>query len=198
MMKKSLFILMIMVAASIAQPPQRELFTIDPARPTTADTIRFQMFDSNGCCCAAYLYDSVLSVSDTTIILYFKANYDPCNLCDCALLGRWLPYKTAPLRAGTYGVYRLHDPCYPRVICPDTLVRPVRIGQIVVTAASGVIKTPSLSKSPIILKEHSSAVRFNAKGEVVTSVKAENRNVKGVFFVKNDAHSAVTRKAIIK
>jgi hypothetical protein len=198
MKKQIISFLLMMTAASFAQPPVRVVFTSDPAQPTTADSIRFQLFDSNGCCCAAYIYDSVLSVSDTTIILSFKADYDPCMLCDCALLGRWLPYKTAPLKTGTYGVYRLYDPCYPGKICPKILIQPVRIGQIIVTPSSSIFRTPHLAENSYIAEKNSAMIRFNARGEAMTCVKTNNRDAMGVFFVKDGTRKMVVRQAIIK
>jgi hypothetical protein len=103
-----------------------------PAKPTTKDSITYNFYDSDACCCAQFVNPTV-SVSDTIVYLSFSVNTAPCQLCKCAGTGAWNAFKGGTLKAGKYAIYREQSfYCPPGSLCPAIALLPVRIGQVVV------------------------------------------------------------------
>jgi hypothetical protein len=116
-----------------------------PAKPTTKDSITYNFYDSDACCCAEFVNPSV-SVSDTMVDLVFSVNTAPCQACRCLLPGAWHAFKGGMLKAGRYGIYRVQSfYCPPGTVCPAIVLLPVRIGEVVVrtpTSATPFAETP--------------------------------------------------------
>jgi hypothetical protein len=103
-----------------------------PAKPTTKDSITYNFYDSDACCCAQFVNPTV-SVSDTIVYLSFSVNTAPCQLCKCSAAGAWNAFKGGPFKAGKYAIYREQSfYCPPGSLCPAIVLLPVRIGQVVV------------------------------------------------------------------
>jgi hypothetical protein len=118
-----------------------------PARPTIHDSITYNFFDSNACCCAEFVNPAV-RIQDTMVFLSFSVNTTPCQVCKCAGTGLWNKFKGAPLKAGRYGIYRQQAfYCPTGFACPAIVLLPVRIGEVVVsnTALRVDPRTPDLA-----------------------------------------------------
>jgi hypothetical protein len=104
-----------------------------PAKPTTKDSITYNFYDSDACCCAQFVNPSVF-VSDTIVYLSFSVNTTPCQLCKCAGTGVWSAFKGGRLKAGRYSIYREQSfYCPPGTPCPLIALLPIRIGQVTVS-----------------------------------------------------------------
>jgi hypothetical protein len=110
-----------------------------PAKPTTKDSITYNFYDSDACCCAQFV-NPLVSVSDTIVYLSFSVNTTPCLTCMCiAAGGKWYALKGGPLKAGKYGIYREQSfYCPPGTACPMIAILPIRIGEVVVTNPASV------------------------------------------------------------
>jgi hypothetical protein len=109
-----------------------------PPKPLTKDSITYNFYDADACCCAQFVNPMVL-VQDSMVILFFSVNTNPCMLCDCMGIGKWYAFKGGRLKAGRYGIYRQENIyCPPGQACPAIIALPVKIGEVVVTNPASV------------------------------------------------------------
>lgn len=109
-----------------------------PAKPTTADSITFHLYSENYCCCAVYRGNTV-SPFDSLIYLDFSIDNSSCATCKCAG-GSWTEFKSGPLKAGTYAIYKAPSIyCPPGTPCPKIAIMPVRVGSVTISQAANVI-----------------------------------------------------------
>jgi hypothetical protein len=108
-----------------------------PAKPTTKDSITYNFYDSDACCCAQFVNPIILA-EDTEVILSFSVNTTPCQTCACIAAGAWYAFKGGPLAAGRYGIYRQQFIYCAGLVCPQIVLLPVRIGEVVVTNPAAV------------------------------------------------------------
>ena len=107
-----------------------------PTTPTTKDSLFFSLYSINYECCTK-IYDTSVQVSDTSINLSYA--YNPFSSCMCYLAGERIAFKTGPLKAGKYAIYdvaRIY--CPPDSVCSQLEIMPLRVGQITVTAGTGI------------------------------------------------------------
>jgi hypothetical protein len=109
-----------------------------PPKPLTKDSITYNFYDADACCCAQFVNPMVL-VQDTMVILSFSVNTAPCMVCLCAGAGKWYAFKGGRLSAGRYGIYKQENIyCPPGQACPAIIAMPVKIGEVVVTNTASV------------------------------------------------------------
>jgi hypothetical protein len=141
-------------------PLSRDSVTVTPDSPTAMDSLDFLLFGANLSCAGTVYNDTVLLVNDTCIYLSFS--YEECTACDCLSMGRWIPFHSKPLKAGTYGIYDAQIPYCPQgAVCFLPAIIPVRVGQVTVHASAAVVggmvnasdhPTTSFERSSSILK----------------------------------------------
>ncbi len=134
-----------------------------PARPTTKDSITYNFYDSDACCCAEFVNPSV-SVSDTMVYLSFSVNTAPCEACRCDMPGAWHAFAGGTLKAGRYGIYRNQSLyCPPGTVCPLIALLPVRIGEVVVAdyTAAGRPQPGSALFGPLLLSQEKGTVTLD-------------------------------------
>jgi hypothetical protein len=154
-----------------------------PAKPTIKDSITYNFFDEDACCCAQFVNPAVL-VQDTMVILSFSVNTAPCQVCLCIAAGKWYAFKGGALKAGRYGIYRQENIyCAPGQACPPIAFLPVRIGEVIVssTAVSSPMPTAPRTEGLALRQEgstvdmsyslnrsaHLRVTVFNARGMLV-------------------------------
>jgi len=108
-----------------------------PAHPTQNDSITYNFYDSDACCCALFVNPAVM-VQDTMVLLSFSVNSTPCQTCRCVdAAGKSYSFKGGRLKAGRYGIYRQEGIyCPPGQACPPIAFLPVKIGEVVVTSTA--------------------------------------------------------------
>jgi hypothetical protein len=132
-------VLGLLVFQSAAQAAAtKDTVVVTPATPTTKDSIAFRLFNASHCCCTIYR-DNAVSTNDTAIFLSYSVDETPCLRCECFTAGSWTDFATAPLKAGIYGIYRSESPyCAPPGPCPPYVLRPVRVGSVIVSGSTAV------------------------------------------------------------
>lgn len=139
----SLFNLSLDTFSVMPGPLPSDSVTVTPASPTTMDSLDFLLFGANLSCAGTVHNDTVFLVNDTCINLSFS--YEECTTCDCLSMGRWIPFHSKPLKAGTYGIYdaqTFYVYCPPGAVCltpPGPVMIPVRVGQVTVRASAAVV-----------------------------------------------------------
>jgi len=124
------------------------LFQVSPANPTSNDSILFRFYNSTDCCCAVYRNMSV-SVSDSTINIFYNLDNTPCLACNCAGIGKWAGIKYKPLATGKYNVYKIHSTyCPPGTLCPASITAPVLLGTLVVAKPTSIAPPVKAIKGP--------------------------------------------------
>jgi hypothetical protein len=115
------------------QMPQNDTVLFLPEKPTIKDSVTFHLFNAGACCCMAY-HDNGVLLTDTIIDLAYSADNSLCQVCRCSKPGSWTEFRTGPLAAGRYGIYKVQSPyCKPGTMCPDYLPAPVRVGNLTVS-----------------------------------------------------------------
>jgi len=109
--------------------------TVTPQKPTSKDSLHFDLFTLLWDCCTQY-YKKTVSVSDTMIVLSFE--YSDINTCECIVAGSHTVFACGPQKAGKYAIYKAPSIYCPTPPCPVAVLRPVRVGEIVVSAPSAI------------------------------------------------------------
>jgi hypothetical protein len=143
-MKQIFFILAAALAAFAG-----DTLVISPESPTTKDSVELRLYSDSLCCCTQYL-NPFLSLQDSTLTLVYTPNATPCLLCDCFAAGSWVTFKSAPLKAGAYNVYKQEIPyCPPGQVCPAFVPAPVKMGRFTVKQFANIEKGRTLSALPM-------------------------------------------------
>ena len=117
-----------------------------PQKPTTKDSLFLSVYSINYECCTE-IYDKSVQVSDTSINLSYS--YNPFSSCMCYFAGKYIDFKSGPLKAGKYAIYdvaRIY--CPQDSVCPQLAIMPLRVGQITVTAGTGIVPAMN-TQSPV-------------------------------------------------
>jgi len=140
---------------------------VEPSSPTDQDSITFNLFDLDMCCCAVVHGDTV-GVVDTVIALSYSVDEAPCQLCRCFAAGAWIAFKTGPLAAGTYAVYKLKSLyCPPGQACILVAPQYARVGEVTV-------RSTTVSREAVTSRSNGSAARIrHSPGESAFSVEFE-------------------------
>ena len=125
------FLLILMPTMLLAQ--SHDTVWTAPELPTVKDSIVFSLFNYNYCCCSQY-YSNIVEVADTTVYLSYEVDTAPCLLCGlCFAPGSNTVFKSGPLAAGRYDVYKAESPyCAPGDPCPEYAIVPKIVGQVTV------------------------------------------------------------------
>jgi hypothetical protein len=119
-------------------PGTKDSVYITPVKPTTADSIRFNLYNAAHCCVTKYSKKSV-TVSDTVILLYYIYDDSMCQFVRCLTPGSITEFPCGPLKAGKYAVYKQAELyCPPPRICPDYVPAPVRVGTVTVQSTAAI------------------------------------------------------------
>lgn len=78
---------------------------VEPIQPTAHDSLVFNLFNEQNCCCADY-HNKTVIVNDTSIILQYQIDTDPCLSCRCLVAGSWTQFEHEPVVAGTYSIFK--------------------------------------------------------------------------------------------
>lgn len=162
--------LSMIIAASVVLAKGNYLFaseladsvSVDPLKPSSADSITFTLFNANHCSCTKYFRQNV-SVSDSTITLFAEYDEKDCNLPECRKAGSTAVFSCGPIREGNYKIFKSEDIyCPPGQPCPliATSDRKEWVGEITVDAlhlAKQSEKEISNSRSPQAVLSYSSA-----------------------------------------
>jgi hypothetical protein len=154
-----------------------------PAKPTTKDSITYNFYDSDACCCAQFVNPSVI-ISDTIVYLSFSVNTTPCQLCKCLAAGAWNAFKGGPLKAGRYSIYREQSfYCPPGTPCPMIAILPIRIGEVVVTNPTSVgQEAPGIMPlSGLMLTQEKNTVTLDYAVKQPGNVQVKIMNARGIL-----------------
>jgi len=144
--------------AIVAKTPVDTVY-VTPGKPTVKDSLHFDLFNAGFSCCTQYFQKSV-SVSDTVITLSFQ--YLDANNCECLVAGSHTALACGPQKAGKYAVYKAPGIYCPTPPCPLGLIRMVRVGEIVVSAPSGIAPAGNAqSPAGFSIRELNNAVRLD-------------------------------------
>jgi hypothetical protein len=174
------------LTASVAGQPQviisGDSLVVTPARPTTADAIRFDIIIPNWDCCTRYSYDSLAPVgSDTMVMLgYTVIPPQACTEIACINQDKVLSWIISPRKAGTYAVYEWVQIDCPLCASPG-ISAPIRLGQFTVTPSTAVLVRPVAALAAD--RNAPGITGYNARGEFLGS--ASHRQAPGVVFIKN-------------
>jgi hypothetical protein len=159
------------------------VYTI-PASPTTKDSITYNFYDSDACCCAEFISPSV-SVSDTIVYLSFSVNTTPCQLCKCAAAGKWYAFKGGALKAGKYGIYRAQSLyCPPGTACPMIALLPICIGEVVVRSPSSTVRPFTLRNALVdgmTLKQEKGTITMSYILDQPSHIRVKVFNARGIL-----------------
>jgi hypothetical protein len=191
-----------------------------PARPTPKDSITYNFYDADACCCAVFVDPSV-SIVDTMVRLTFSVNTAQCDLCRCILPGARQAFKGGPLKAGKYGIYRAQSfYCPPGSLCPAIVILPVRIGEMVVSSSTTDVlwqAPPSMRTGGLMLSQERNTIHigyelsqpghmrvriFNAQGIMVKDLRDGESPAgmqrfswtapsQGVYFVRVEVNGTI-------
>jgi hypothetical protein len=153
-----------------------------PPKPLTKDSITYNFYDADACCCAQFV-NPVILVQDTMVILSFSVNTNPCMLCDCIAAGKWYAFKGGRLAAGRYGIYRQENIyCPPGQACPAIIALPVKIGEVVVTNTASVGPTaPHVTPlSGLVLTQEKSTISLSVVLPQPGRVRVNVFNARGI------------------
>jgi hypothetical protein len=115
----------------------KDTVTFTPPSPTIKDSLDFSLFAAN-LGCGGTVHNDTVNVTDTCIYLSFS--YEECLACKCAGMGRWIPFHSKPLKAGTYGIYKAQSIyCAPGTPCPMIAIMPEHVGQVTIRPTSAVL-----------------------------------------------------------
>lgn len=190
---------MMIVALSVsAQVTSTDSLIVSPAHPTTADSIMLTIVIPNWDCCTVYYEDSmVTSANDTELVLAYQYQQPQiCPMIACMNIGKQLPYKSGPLKAGTYAVYEVKS-IYCTTVCPQVAFIPVKIGTVTVSAST-LVRSPAriASVSQSLLSGNAKAY-FNIKGERL-SIQGLSKQSVGVYLTRFDANKTLASCGILE
>lgn len=155
-----------------------------PASPVTKDSITYNFYDADACCCAEFISPTV-SVSDTIVYLSFSVNTTPCQQCECFAAGKWYGFKGGALKAGKYGIYRAQSQyCPPGTACPLIALLPVRIGEVVVRSSSSAARQPALTNTLVngmTLKQEKGTLTMSFMLDRPGHIRARVFNARGIL-----------------
>ncbi len=146
--KNAIIVCFVFALCSFAQIGSQgdSVYTV-PAHPTVKDSITYNYYNANACCCSEFV-NPVVGVSDSIVYLSFSLNTDLCATCKCLVAGTWHAFKGGKLPAGKYSIFREQSfYCPPPRLCPMIAVLPVKIGEFVVTSGTNVQTGMSAKKS---------------------------------------------------
>jgi hypothetical protein len=137
----------------------KDSVSVTPKNPTTKDSITYNFFDADACCCAAFV-DPAVIVQDNIVYLLFSVNTAPCMVCLCAGAGKWNAFKGGRLKTGRYDIYKQENIyCPPGQACPAIIMLPVKIGEVVVTSTAVSGNLPAAPKADgIIFRQEKNTV----------------------------------------
>lgn len=119
-------------------PVVTDTVTVTPQKPTTKDSLHFDLFNASLSCCTQY-YSKNVSVTDTMITLSYE--YLDNFACMCLVAGSHTPFACGPQKAGRYGIYKMEGIyCPPGQICPLGPVMLKRVGSVVVAAQTSAMQ----------------------------------------------------------
>jgi hypothetical protein len=125
-----------------------------PQKPTTRDSITFQLFKASFNCFTSYI-NNIVQVNDSSIYLSYTYSNTPCDVCACAATGTWTSFKTGPIAAGTYAVYAIGLPYCSTQPCMCVKTAPTRMGTLTVVKALTIAlrngNTPEIKTSPRLM-----------------------------------------------
>jgi hypothetical protein len=158
----------------------------EPAEPTTADSVVFHLFNENLCCCTQY-HNVSLSVVDTTIMLGFEADARRCSVCYCIVAGSWVEFTSAPLAAGTYGVYKAQSMyCPPGEDCPAVVIAPERVGELTVTGSTAAQGNIASRRAHTVMQRHRPGATYTLRGERIHAGQGIPRGAGVVVTARGD------------
>jgi hypothetical protein len=137
-----------------------------PANPTIKDPLTFNLFLADACCCSGF-YSQSVSVTGTDIYLSYQINSNPCMLCDCIAAGKTVTFKSNPLKAGTYTIYKAESPyCPPTQPCPMLALMPVKVGSVKISAAVAAAGPGLMRQSAIGIADRAAAGTYDIRGRL--------------------------------
>jgi len=136
-MKEKINILILLICLFANSQGTKDTVFVTPLKPTFLDSLYFDLYNAEHCCCTQY-YSKNVTVSDTLIILSYKSDDQQCMLCNCILAGSHTDFKCGPQKAGKYAIYKSETPyCPPGQICPALIIFK-KVGEIIVTAPTNI------------------------------------------------------------
>jgi hypothetical protein len=204
----SRFVLCLLVALSAAlstagQTVVGDSLAVAPVHPTSADRITFNLIIKNWDCCTQYTYDSTATfMADTQILLSYQYNLPQvCAMIACINVPKVLVYKSAPLKAGIYGVYESKSVRCTTQLCPllaMPIMAPVRIGEVTVSRSTGIVRQ-TFAVSPVDRKSQNAAGEiYNARGERVNASLVSRNAARGVCFVKTSGNQGIAKGIMVR
>jgi hypothetical protein len=179
---------------SVTTVPLGHSVTYTPQTPTAKDSLFFHLYSiSLGCC--TQIYNQNVQVSDTNIYLSYAYYNNPLVDCMCSVAGKTVDFKSGPIKAGKYAIYDAASIyCPPGTACPLLAILPLRVGQITVGPASGILPFAN-TYGPVprftwMQRNGSVALRFRqpSASDVVTAIyNARGSMVKKLRMQKTDA-----------
>jgi hypothetical protein len=111
---------------------------VTPPKPNTGDSLHIDLFSASRCCASVY-YQTLISVSDTTIVLSYQYDDSLCAIVRCFVAGDHLQYATGPVAAGRYGIYESSSQYCRGPICALGPIMFTRVGEVTVSRPTSVI-----------------------------------------------------------
>jgi len=140
-----------------------------PANPTTRDSLTLNLFLADACCCSA-IYSQSVGIIDTIIYLSYQIDNNPCMLCDCVAAGKTFAFKSGPVKAGKYGIYKEESSyCPPGTPCPYMALMPVRVGSVTVRAATTVEQPQGMPRCTVAPAAGALTARYDICGRALHS-----------------------------
>jgi len=152
----------------------RDTVLVLPPNPTAKDSLTFNLYLADACCCSG-IYKQSVSVSDTIIYLSYEIDNNPCMLCDCMAAGKTIVFKSKPLKAGSYAIYEAPSTyCPPNQPCPYLSIMPVRVGSVRVSGATSA-EGLSMPRASVVGPQGTaaSASRYDIRGRLIPAVAAK-------------------------
>ena len=197
--------------------------TVTPQKPSTKDSLHFDLFNATWNCCTQY-YQKTVAVSDTMIVLSFQ--YSDQNLCNCFAAGSRTTFACGPQKAGKYGIYQAPAIYCATPPCPLGVIRMTHVGEVIVADEAKIVPSPAAAHAANVSWKaigrqicwegtfnrpgSVSAAIYNARGKLVTrtpmTVFGAGRHgfswttaAPGAYFlsVKLNGAPALTRKIVV-
>jgi hypothetical protein len=180
---KRLSLAVLLFCFTVSAIPLKDSVWVEPQKPTDTDSLTFHLFNIDPCCCAVYS-DNTAGVADTTILLSYTIDVEPCTRCLCLVPGSWTEFGHGPAPAGTYAVYKAESPyCAPGDPCPRGPVVLQRVGEVVIVPA----QVPAIDRKGNTCRKTAGSgadvnVRAGKSGIVVDNASAGPVGV-SLFFI---------------
>ena len=174
-------------AAIVAPGGLKDSVTVTPPSPTIKDSLDFSLFAAN-LGCGGTVHNDTVVVADTCIYLSFS--YEECLACKCAGMGRWIPFHTRPLAAGTYGIYKEQSIyCAPGTPCPMIAIMPVHVGQVTVRPVTAVLAGPvtPANRATVSFERSSKLLTLSLPAEQYVTLELYGLNGKKIATVLDNA-----------